>query len=107
MKQSIWTLVKEVGVVCLKNTYAEDLAYIKTLIPHSEYDTVLSQFDCELDDSFIGFISQYRAISEFLPEDMIIIDLGCYLAAQSYLFQKFPKYIGTDGVSVIITFREG
>ncbi len=79
-----------------QDRYIEDMKYLKSLIPKDELIFVCSQRYCEFDRDFLGFISEYRSVSEFLPKDMTVIDLGCYLAAQSYFFTQFSEYIGVD-----------
>lgn len=38
----------------------------------------------------------YKSLSEIIPKHYAVVDLGCYVAAQSYLFKDYKKYIGVD-----------
>lgn len=69
-------------------------------IPPDEYKRIMSQYMCELDKDFLGFINVYGPLSQIIPEDLIVIDFGCYLAAQSYFFTKHRGYIGVDLVEM-------
>lgn len=71
-------------------------AKIWEYIPVQEVNNKLSQNMCELDISFGCFEDNYFIISEKVPNDFIIIDFGCYMAAQSYLFKNHVAYIGVD-----------
>lgn len=66
------------------------------MIPHEEYNRIMAQENCELDNTFMGFVDIYKCLSEIIPKDKLVIDFGCYLAAQSYFFSEHVKYIGVD-----------
>ena len=68
------------------------------LIPYDEFERVMRYEDCELDLSFLGFTRDYEALSTIVPLNFTIVDLGCYLAAQSYFFTHHKAYIGVDVV---------
>ena len=70
------------------NGYKEALSELRTLIPASEFNEVMSQDRCELEYDFLGFLNVYKPLSELIPKNHIVIDFGCYLAAQSYLFSE-------------------
>lgn len=72
------------------------LKELKTIIPEDEYEDKLSQYMCELEPSFLGFIEQYHALSKVIPKHYTVIDFGCYMAAQCYFFRNHEKYIGVD-----------
>lgn len=76
--------------------YVEALRNLKLLIPLDEAQKILSQKDCEYDFQFMGFIDVYESLSRIVPKRAIIIDFGCYLAAQSYFFKNHAAYIGVD-----------
>lgn len=80
------------------NYYEKCLIELKNKIPEEEYNLVISQPTCELDSSFLGFINVYKGLSQIIPKECIVIDFGCNLAAQSYFFKDFEKYIGVDTV---------
>ena len=58
----------------------------------------MMQDRCELGRDFLGFVDIYGSLCDLIPENMVVIDFGCYLAAQSYFFTKHKKYIGVDVV---------
>lgn len=74
------------------------------IIPIKEVEEKLSQYYCELDLAFAGFEYQYRAVANNVPDDYIIIDFGCYMAAQAYLFCNHEAYIGVDMVDNVERF---
>lgn len=71
-------------------------AKIWEYIPIQEVNNKLSQDMCELDLSFGGFEDNYFIISDKVPNDFIIIDFGCNIAPQSYLFKSHVAYVGID-----------
>lgn len=74
------------------------------IIPLKEIEEKLSQDYCELDLEFAGFECQYRAVANNVPDDYTIIDFGCYMAAQAYLFKNHEAYIGVDIASNVERF---
>lgn len=80
--------------------YARCLKELRSLIPDDEYHEVMSQDMCELDSEFLGFVDMYKNLSRIIPKGSIVIDFGCYLAAQSYFFARHKMYIGVDVVSM-------
>lgn len=69
------------------------------LIPRKKIDYVFkksSTCGAECDYSFLGFENVYRAVKSIVPEDKVIIDLGCCYAFQSWYFRNHKKYIGVD-----------
>lgn len=74
--------------------------YLRFLIPKEEMTEILSQEMCELQPDFLGFVNVYEPLSNLIPEHKIVIDFGCYLAAQSYFFQDHKAYIGVDCVNM-------
>lgn len=80
--------------------YARCLKELHSLIPDDEYHEVMSQDMCELDSEFLGFVDVYKNLSRIIPKGSIVIDFGCYLAAQSYFFARHKMYIGVDVVSM-------
>ena len=69
-------------------------------IPQKEFDEILSQEECELQPDFLGFVNVYEPLSNLIPKHKIVIDFGCYLAAQSYFFSEHKAYIGVDSVNM-------
>lgn len=80
--------------------YARCLKELRSLIPDDEYHEVMSQDMCKLDSEFLGFVDVYKNLSRIIPKGSIVIDFGCYLAAQSYFFARHKMYIGVDVVSM-------
>lgn len=80
--------------------YYRILKELTARIPPDEYALVMSQDRCELEPQFLGFINIYKSLSELIPQNKIVIDFGCYLAAQSYLFAGHRQYIGVDVVKM-------
>lgn len=80
--------------------YARCLKELRSLIPDDEYHEVMSQDMCELDSEFLGFVDVYKNLSRIIPKGSIVIDFGCYLAAQGYFFARHKMYIGVDVVSM-------
>lgn len=74
------------------------------IVPIKEVNEKLSQDYCELDLEFAGFEYQYRAVANNVPNDYTIIDFGCYMAAQAYLFCNHEAYIGVDTVDHVERF---
>lgn len=62
----------------------------------TELKRVFSYENCELALSFVGFLHSYKDLSESLPEDFTIIDIGSYQAVQSEYFKDFEGYISVD-----------
>ena len=84
----------------MENLYNELLLKIKDEIPKKEFEEIMNQCMCEYEYDFLGFLEVYYAASLFVPKSRIIIDFGCYLAAQSYFFKDHAKYIGVDVVDL-------
>lgn len=80
--------------------YGEATAELKKLIPHNEYESVISQDMCELESDFLGFVEQYYALSKVIPKHYTVIDLGSYMAAQCYFFKGHKRYIGVDSYDI-------
>lgn len=62
----------------------------------TELKRVFSYEDCELEPSYVGFLHSYKDLSESLPKDFTIIDIGSYQAVQSEYFKDFEGYISVD-----------
>lgn len=82
--------------------YKHCLEQVRSLIPSDEYRAVLDQDGVvELDDTFLGFVDLYCPASLMIPYGKIVVDFGCYLAAQSYLFKDHRQYIGVDVIDML------
>ena len=62
----------------------------------AELKRVFSYKDCDIDPSFVGFLHSYKDLSESLPKDFTIIDIGSCQAVQSEYFKDFEGYISVD-----------
>lgn len=66
------------------------------IIPQEELMVKLNYGSVELDPTFLCFEHVYVPVSKIVPKHFTIVDLGCYQAAQAYLFAKHKAYIGVD-----------
>lgn len=73
-----------------------EICELAKLIPPEELQEKLSCRNTELELDFLCFDSCYKAVSEVLPHEFTVVDLGCYQAAQCYYFTDFAEYIGVD-----------
>jgi len=69
-----------------------------TKIPREELDRLFkeSYAGAELDSSYLGFEKIYQKVLEVAPPSMVILDLGCAYATQSWYFRDHKEYIGVD-----------
>ena len=74
--------------------------YLYSIIPNDELMQIINQEDSEYEYRFLGFLDIYDNAVKQTNKNMIIIDFGCYLAAQSYLFKDYKKYIGVDIINM-------
>lgn len=75
------------------------------LIPPDELNKKLNQRCVEIDPTFLCFEDCYQAVFEYVPYDFTIVDLGCYMAAQSYLFTDYKAYVGIDTFDIWHDYR--
>jgi len=87
-----------------KNNYNELLNEIKEKIPKDTFKRLLSQKKCELEYDFLGFLEVYDQVRKVAPKECVIIDLGCYMAVQAYLFDEYRGYVGVDTVNYLERF---
>lgn len=73
-----------------------ELSKLLDLIPLEELKLKLDYGSAELDPTFLCFEHVYLPVSKMIPEHFTIVDLGCYQAAQAYLFRNHERYIGVD-----------
>lgn len=57
---------------------------------------IMRQPTIEYDGEFMGFLDVYEAVRHSVSEANVIVDLGCYCAAQAALFDGYRAYIGVD-----------
>ena len=77
-------------------SYAPYNLTVYNKIKKSEQLFKLNHYYCEIEPDFLYMGSIYEAASILIPKDYVIIDLGCYMAAQAFLFDEFNGYIGVD-----------
>ena len=65
-----------------------ELSKLLDLIPPEELKLKLSYGSTELDPTFLCFEHVYLPVSKMIPEHFTIVDLGCFQAAQAYLFRN-------------------
>lgn len=80
-----------------------EICELAKMIPREELNQKLSYGVSELEVDFLGFEYCYKAVSELLPHDYTVVDLGCYQAAQCYYFTDFTEYIGVDCYDQVYT----
>lgn len=61
--------------------------------------------DCDpdlygLDPEFLGFLQQYYCLSQCIPKNRVIYDMGCNAAIQSVFFLEHAGYVGLDPVPI-------
>src|SRR6185437_2983318 len=61
-----------------------------------QVERVFSQEYCDIDETFLGFMDTYEALSKVIPKYWTILDIGCSYCAQGYYFKDHKKYIGID-----------
>ena len=85
-----------------ENAMTEDERYLRECrnilksIGEDEVNRLFSCDKCELAPDFIGFLENYKDISEKIPHDFTIIDVGCYMAFQADYFKEQKNYIGVE-----------
>lgn len=65
-------------------------------IPTKEWELKINHGTSELEYDFLCFIDNYNAVLKYVPKDFTIVDLGCYQAAQCYMFDHYAQYVGVD-----------
>lgn len=50
----------------------------------------------DIDPTFVGFIDIYRHLSNIIPRNRVIVDIGCAYAFQAYYFRNHRFYVGID-----------
>lgn len=66
-------------------------------IKHKKWlKSVLNDNNSDINPEFLWFSNQYKKLSEFIPSDKVIFDLGCGYGCQAYYFQNHKKYIAVD-----------
>lgn len=76
--------------------YMRNVCETFKVIPKRAYIDTMLIGDSELDCEFLCFEENYIPVAPFIPDDWIVVDLGCYQAAQAYHFTKKAGYVGVD-----------
>ncbi len=88
--------------------YLKDCRDILKSIGKEETDRLFSYDECELEPDFLGFLKNYKDISERLPKDFTVIDIGCYMAFQADFYKEHKSYIGIEpDVPIEYRLRQG
>lgn len=74
----------------------EESSAILASIGDKEADRLFAYKFCEVDRQCLAFLENYKDISETLPVDFTVIDIGCYMAFQADYFKNFVCYIGVE-----------
>ena len=86
-------------------SYQDASKRLRSLIPEPILEEKLSQYECELEEDFLGFLEPYDAVSRFLPKEFAVVDFGCYMAPQAFYFQSHRRYIGVDAYDLAASPR--
>ena len=76
--------------------YLRECRNILKSIGQEETKRLFSYSECEVEPEFLGFLENYKDISERVPKDFTIIDIGCYMAFQSDYYKEHERYIGVE-----------
>lgn len=52
--------------------------------------------ECEADADFFAFLENYKDLSEVLPKNFTIIDIGSCMSLQADYYKGFKRYIGVE-----------
>lgn len=66
------------------------------LIPKDQIEKVFNQSFCDIHTGFLGFMNTYEKLSQIVPKDFTVIDLGCAYNPQCFYFLEHKKYIAVD-----------
>ena len=61
----------------------------------------------DIDDSFLGFLGTYHLLSQLIPEDRVVYDVGCAYAFQAWFFRRHRGYVGISPGTVNQRFTTG
>lgn len=62
-------------------------------------DKLFCSPDCDIDSSFLGFVDCYAYLSNLIPLDRVIYDMGCCYGMQAWFFRDHYKYVGVDALT--------
>jgi len=79
---------------------------LRKLIPKEKLYRKLSQDGCELKEDFLVFLNTHEVVSRFVPTNMVVVEFGCYMAAQAYFSKISSRNVGSY-VSYFGVFKGG
>ena len=65
-------------------------------LPQDQCERVFASEMCDIEPEFLGFVGIYERLSQIIPIDWDVIDLGCAYAPQAWFFENHKSYIGVD-----------
>ena len=77
-------------------TFCKETDKLMASVGKEKLEKVFAYPCLEIDTDFIGFIETYKKVSDTLPKDFSVIDVGCYLGIQGDYFKDFDSYIGVE-----------
>ena len=89
----------------MASNYENLLKEIKDKAGKDTMMRLLRQHDCEYEFDFLGFLDVYDALRKIAGKEFTIVDLGCYMSPQAYLFSDYKKYIGVDSINHLERFK--
>ena len=75
--------------------FGAEFKNIKNEFPADVIEEIFSQ-EGQKEYDFVGYMNLYKTLAAVTDLNMIIVDIGCYLAPQCYLFKNHRQYIGVD-----------
>ena len=82
--------------------FSKEIYDLLNMIPAEEQRRVFSYYYSEycpipsVQNGFLGFIENYKHLSQMIPKHWTIIDIGAYGNCQSYYFTEHKKYIAVE-----------
>ena len=76
--------------------YETESLNILASIGKEEAKRLFSYDECEVERDYLGFLENYKDLSEILPKDFTIIDIGSYMSFQADYYKGFKHYIGVE-----------
>lgn len=57
-------------------------------------ETIIRAYAGDIDNTFVGFLGIYMALSRIIPRDRVVYDVGCAYGFGAFFFQKHRRYVG-------------
>lgn len=74
----------------------EEVDPLLKLLPKEQCDAVFNQPMCDIEPVFLGFTKIYKNLSQIIPKNFTVIDLGCAYNPQCFYFTEHKRYIAVD-----------